>query len=190
MTSTALQLRQDTNANIAASTGLVQGEIAFDVTRNAIVVGSSGGAGGMHWVTPFTGTWTPTIFGASSAGSQTYSAQVGTYVKIGVMVFAQCRMTLTSNSGSSGAATIGGLPFAPTTAASSYWPLGIGFIDGVAHATSYNQFSGVVSISTAKQALLLENGSNIVHASVQMNNVSSAADMGLTFIYQAASDST
>jgi len=59
------------------------------------------------------GTWTPTLtFGASGNTGITYSAQVGTYTKIGRYVSCQGRFTLTSKGSSSGNARIHGLPFA------------------------------------------------------------------------------
>jgi len=59
------------------------------------------------------GTWTPTLtFGASGNTGITYSAQVGTYTKIGRYVSCQGRFTLTSKGSSTGNARIHGLPFA------------------------------------------------------------------------------
>jgi len=57
-------------------------------------------------------TWTPALqFGGSSTGI-TYSNQVGTYTRIGRMVFLQASLILTSKGAQTGAATLSGLPFA------------------------------------------------------------------------------
>jgi len=193
MTSTALQLRQDTYTNICASTGLVQGEVAFDVTRGAILAGSSGGAGGMHWITPFTGTWTPTIVGDTTPGGQTYSRQIGYYTKISTLVIAQCRITVVNTTAGTGAADIGGLPFAAASQSSNYWGGSVGWIASVAHqSTSYNQFGCVVVMSSAGTlGRITESGGNAALGTVNITQLSTAgADMVLTFIYQAATDST
>lgn len=58
------------------------------------------------------GTWTPVLqFGGASVGI-TYSAQIGSYLAIGKMVFVSINVTLTSKGTSTGSATITGLPFA------------------------------------------------------------------------------
>lgn len=56
------------------------------------------------------GTWTPTVLGSISAGTGTYTHQVGTYVKVGQMVCASALITITNHTGS-GNLLFGGLPF-------------------------------------------------------------------------------
>ena len=57
------------------------------------------------------GTWTPALnFGGGSTGI-TYSGQLGTYVKIGKLVWLNCRLTLTAKGSSTGSARVTGLPF-------------------------------------------------------------------------------
>lgn len=57
------------------------------------------------------GTWTPTLtFGGSAVGI-TYGTRVGTYVKIGKLVYITCTITLTSKGSSTGSAFVEGLPF-------------------------------------------------------------------------------
>lgn len=59
-----------------------------------------------------TGTWTPLLaFGGVTTGI-TYSAHTGTYTLIGREVTCRFHMVLTANGVATGAATIGGLPFA------------------------------------------------------------------------------
>ena len=58
------------------------------------------------------GTWTPTITGYGGGSTQTYSAQVGKYTKIGNLVIAQFRVRLSAKGNISGNYTfIAGLPF-------------------------------------------------------------------------------
>ena len=57
-----------------------------------------------------TGTWTPTLNFATSQGSQTYTTQIGNYVKTGRLVVLNFDIVLNTNSGT-GNVTIAGLPF-------------------------------------------------------------------------------
>jgi len=56
------------------------------------------------------GTWTPTITGASSNPTVSYSEQTGHYTKIGKVVYIRFRLTF-SFSGGSGSVQVSGLPF-------------------------------------------------------------------------------
>jgi hypothetical protein len=57
------------------------------------------------------GTFTPTAFGQTTAGTTTYTSQVGKYTKIGNVVIATIRLTYNALTGT-GNFRIGGLPFA------------------------------------------------------------------------------
>ena len=57
------------------------------------------------------GTWTPTLTFSGSSTGMTYSYQYGTYVKIGKLVWLNCRVALTAKGSSTGSARITGLPF-------------------------------------------------------------------------------
>lgn len=58
------------------------------------------------------GTWTPVIGGAGGTSGQTYSVQLGRYVKIGKLVIIQCYATLTAKGTITGNLELQGLPFA------------------------------------------------------------------------------
>ena len=61
------------------------------------------------------GTWTPTYFGASTAGSYTINAGVSQYTKIGNIVHLQIDLkNITTVTAGTGSLRIGGLPFTPT----------------------------------------------------------------------------
>lgn len=57
------------------------------------------------------GSWTPVIGGISGTSGQTYSSQVGSYVKIGKLVFATFDTTLSAKGTITGVVQIQGLPF-------------------------------------------------------------------------------
>lgn len=58
------------------------------------------------------GSWTPTLYGASTPGTQTYSVQLGHYIKINKKVTCYGRIILTAKDAAmAGSVKIGGLPF-------------------------------------------------------------------------------
>jgi hypothetical protein len=56
------------------------------------------------------GTWTPTVFGTGTAGTATYAQAVGTYTKVGNLVYAQCYVAFSSFTGTNNL-QVRGLPF-------------------------------------------------------------------------------
>ena len=56
------------------------------------------------------GTWTPTYLGETTAGSTTYTTQLGKYTKIGNVVYCNMQLSWSAASGT-GYINIGGLPF-------------------------------------------------------------------------------
>ena len=67
------------------------------------------------------GTITPTIYGSTTAGSPTYVAQVGRYVKIGAQVSFTLYVYITAKGGIDGNVCIGGFPFTSNATASLYY---------------------------------------------------------------------
>lgn len=57
------------------------------------------------------GAWTPTITGDGGGSGQTYSAQLGTYIKIGKQVTVTYYVALSNKGTITGNVVIGGLPF-------------------------------------------------------------------------------
>jgi hypothetical protein len=64
------------------------------------------------------GTFTPVIVGTTTAGTGTYTAQVGNYTKIGRLVSYQIYFQLTNHTGT-GSMFISGLPFAVSSISSN-----------------------------------------------------------------------
>lgn len=58
------------------------------------------------------GTFTPTLVGGTVAGTTTYLAQVGAYVKVGGMVTVGIHLQISAATGT-GDVAIGGIPYAP-----------------------------------------------------------------------------
>ena len=114
------------------------------VSTGAAVGGATPGAGGLAFpatavaVTDVNtlddykeGTFSPTVFGGTSAGTTTYAAQrSGYYTKIGRMIFFQMYVKWTAQDGT-GDMLFGGFP-AGDSLTYSYGSLAIGFIDSIA----------------------------------------------------------
>jgi hypothetical protein len=101
------QFRIDENGLVT----LAAGQVKFPATQNA-----SSNANTLDDYEE--GTFTPTVAGATVAGSQTYDIQTGTYTKIGNIVHVTVDVRLTSlDAATSGIVDIAGLPFTSSATA-------------------------------------------------------------------------
>lgn len=69
------------------------------------------------------GTWTPVAVGTSTAGTGTYQIQVGTYTKIGRVVYVQMQLRWSAHTGT-GDMNVSGLPFTSANIVQSQMPVG------------------------------------------------------------------
>lgn len=92
----------------------VGGNITFSAADAGIIFNKTGALTNTKLNDYEEGTWTPAIIGLTTAGSCTYSAQVGTYTKVGTVVVATFDLQTTSTASGTGFAAISGLPFATT----------------------------------------------------------------------------
>lgn len=76
------------------------------------------------------GTFTPTVAGSGTAGTATYTAQIGRYTKIGRIVTCQVRLNWSAGNGV-GNFTIAGLPFT-AAAQGAYGGAAIGWAGDIA----------------------------------------------------------
>lgn len=111
------------------------------------------------------GTWTPVLVGATTAGTQTYSVQDGTYRVIGDLCHVTFRISLSAfDAATAGAVRISGLPFtARTIASGDEDALGVSAWGGITLGAGYTHlslriFSGLTIVS------IIENGSGLARA--------------------------
>ena len=78
------------------------------------------------------GTWTPTVTGHGGGSTQSYSTQSGVYRKIGNLVYATCRVTMTSKGNMSGNyVLLQGWPFAFGGTATTAGYGGVNYFSGL-----------------------------------------------------------
>lgn len=114
------------------------------------------------------GTWTPVIQGSVSNSGQTYSLQVGKYIKIGSLVYIQGRLTLSALGTVTGNLELGGLPFTVSSGANDYSTLNISLslnlgtavvsllaaiFPNTTKATFYHRTAAATGISVSVQAI-------------------------------------
>ena len=104
---------------------------AFTTSGTPYVTGISFDSGSNTLSSYSTGTFSPTLQGATSGGSTTYIAQFGNYTRIGASVTCQIVVTATAATGT-GNVTIGALPFTAKNGSANSW---CAFLDASAGST-------------------------------------------------------
>ena len=123
-------LSSDITLSQLTGAGLASGDVSGNA-QNALKLG---GVDAANFPQISSGTWTPTLFGNTTAGSPTYASREGSYTKIGRLVVCTFSMQLTSKGGAAGPILIGGLPFLAA--------YGVAFIT---NSSGFNLSNGVVS---------------------------------------------
>ena len=88
------------------------------------------------------GTWTPTVIGTSTAGTASYTTQVGIYTKVGRLVHFSLYLDWNSGTGT-GNLRISGLPFTANSSSAGA-ALSIGFFYGLTFAANNYLMAGIV----------------------------------------------
>lgn len=123
--------------------GLASGDGSGNA-NNALKLGSADAA---NFPQISSGTWTPTLYGATVAGTPVYDSNyhTGYWVKIGPLVFVSAILGITSKGGMAGIVCIGGLPFPVSCGVPS--SIGKGAVRGAASDVSgyfYKALSAIV----------------------------------------------
>ena len=97
------------------------------------------------------GTWTPTLYGSTTAGTNTYSTQTGTYYKDGGIVTVNAQIVISAKDAAmAGGIFVGNLPFIPNTTGF----IGNVFYSGLTFAAGYTQVNCNTTANTNGIALL------------------------------------
>ena len=155
--------------------GFTAAEAALNVHKTDLVTDSDGA----HGLKIESGSWTPVVGGATSAGSITQS-NGGNYYKIGRLVIAEGQISISAiSSAPTGQLQITGLPFAATTQRSF-----ASRFSGLLYNLSQVIFSGIPSVLVApgeSRILFYVNASNATDSDLPANT---AIKAGSTFRIQ------
>lgn len=128
------------------------------------------------------GSWTPTIAGSTTAGSNTYTTQSGYYYKIGDLVYLTGYIKMsTKDAAMSGNARIAGLPF--SVRANTYPAIAFAQINNIDYSDGSKQligagFSNVIGLYTT-----VDNGAQ---SPVTTNHIQATTEVQFNMVYIAA----
>ena len=154
------------------STGnLVQGTAAkgINFTANTPAAGMTSQL--LNWYEE--GTFTPSLSRSGGAPTITYTTRVGSYVRMGKLVFIKFNITWTGLSGSSGYYKVTGLPFTMTSG-TMYDVISVIDIAGITFSAGYTQIACEARSSTT-ELYVLQAGSNVASATFTSGFAASGA---------------
>jgi len=130
-----------------------------------------------------TGTFTPTIYGATTAGSHTYSQQNGHFCRVGKMVQFSIFLQLTSKDvAMSGSIRFSGLPYA-CTGSNAYTPASIAWVQNLTLTSDYDLMAYIQAGSTYIN-LQESNGASL--ADITDADIANDTQIMISGCYQAA----
>lgn len=127
-----IEVDPDSEVEVRTKDGFTLGSDKFYLGDNFRLIDNSGDLliqklSGGSWVDHFkysTGSWTPRVYGTTSEGTGTYTAQYGKYTVIGNVCFINMVVTWTAHTGS-GSMRIDGLPFPVASGSGNYGVLSV-----------------------------------------------------------------
>jgi hypothetical protein len=140
------------------------GQIAFPATQNP-----SANANTLDDYEEGKNVWSPVIGGASGTSGQTYSSQIGNYIKIGQLVMATFDMTLTAKGTITGVVQIQGLPFLVSSATGCVGTAPVVFSGLATSWVGVNAFAGAgatVAYLVGNTAAATSNFTNLAAADI------------------------
>lgn len=132
------------------------------------------------------GTWTPTIEGSTTAGTQTYNAQVAKYTKVGRTVTIYAYVSITNKDAAmAGNVRIGGLPYASDGTANALQALALGDFQGVTFGVGKTQMLLRIPNNVTK-INVYDGGSGLASAQIPVSNINNATYFVVGGTYQTA----
>lgn len=93
------------------------------------------------------GTFTPSIRGTSTAGSGTYTTQVGSYTKIGNTVFIRAYVAWTNLTSATGSLAVGDLPFTSLNLSNHYQAMAVSDVNNIT-LSALSMLTAYVEVNT------------------------------------------
>jgi hypothetical protein len=130
------------------------------------------------------GSWTPTILGATTAGTQTYSVQVGRYIRIGNLVWATFNITMSAkDAATAGDINIAGLPFTASTITNYLYGANFGSHSNITLTAGYTQLTGRGGSNSTRLALF-ESGSGVARLPIGAAAIVATTAINGSFVYR------
>ena len=115
------------------------------------------------------GTFSPTAFGNSTAGTTTYGLQYGMYVKIGNLCHFQVRMQVTNMTGT-GDLILGGLPFTVfNDSERAYASVAVGYLDNLVFGNVADTHLALYTNTNSTNIVVRSSGNNRSSTSVPVD---------------------
>jgi len=131
-------------------------------------------------------TWTPVLRGSSTAGTQSYTTQVGRYIRIGPFVIAWFVLVMSlKDAATAGSMQIGGLPLASINVSGLTFSSVISDHAVIDLTANYTQL-GIGVDTNASTATLLQSGDNQAVSTVQAAAISNTSAVSGVLIYLTA----
>lgn len=130
------------------------------------------------------GTWTPVLGGDGGTSGQTYSTQVGRYIKVGKLVTCFGRTSLTAKGVITGNLAITGLPFTSENVSGLNGVLHVGFWNNF--VTSLDTLTGIVAANTTTAVFFATTAAATVTAVLATADVGNTTDVVFSITYQAS----
>jgi len=131
------------------------------------------------------GTWTPTFFGTTTAGSPTYGTQAAIYTKIGRSVSVSCYINISNKGGMAGNLQMGGLPFSSNGGSGLYGAFAIAEHAGLTAASGKTYFGIEIAIG-ATTMTIYDNGSGVSSNQHSIANTDDSTYIIFAGTYQTA----
>ncbi len=128
------------------------------------------------------GTFTPTLSDGTNEG--TYVRQIGNYTKVGDLVTATIRVTISAKGSMSGNLQIGGLPYTSKNVANSQYSGTVGYVLGASVTAGYSITSYVGGNSATAFLRLFDSTGGA--SSLEDTDVTANFDIAVTYTYLAA----
>lgn len=130
------------------------------------------------------GSWTPVIGGAGGTSGQTYTTQVGRYVKIGRLVLAQCHVHLSAKGTITGLVQIQGLPFLTDNVTLLYVGATVPYFDSL--ATNWISLGGYANPNTQAVYIIGRQSAGASVTGLTTTDIGNTTSIVMSIMYRAA----
>lgn len=166
-----------TPAALVDISGAGAGQLKFPATQN-----SSSNANTLDDYEE--GSWTPAIGGTTSETGQTYTYQVGRYVKVGKLVTAQGRIQLLNKGTITGNVVIKGLPFTSDNVTNMLYAVQVGYWASM--TSGVVAIGGFLSANSSQIGLACATGAATFLASMVSGDLANNTDLVFSITYPAS----